>query len=81
MGERTCPMIFESDAPVMPSFYSTDYANCTTPDVAAGLYNVSLNVEDPSLGLGDALVDFNVYRARGGMMFLDTTTHTYMDIL
>ena len=67
IGNRSCPMIGDADQQAMPSYWSTDYTNCTTPDVVAGLYNVSVNVADIDDGLGDAYTTFQNYHGKGSL--------------
>lgn len=69
IGERSCPMILDSDITLI-DYWSGGTVNCTSPDVTAGLYNVSINVFDPSLGLGNAVPDASVVWQAQNRLFL-----------
>jgi hypothetical protein len=67
-----CPMILDDDVQVTPGYWNYASVNCTTPNVVAGLYNVTMNTDDKSTnqyGLGNALEKTQARIAKGGMCF------------
>ncbi len=51
-----------------PDNYNYGAVNCSTPDVTAGYYNVSIYLKDRALGYGNAMSTSYLYRAKGSML-------------
>jgi hypothetical protein len=65
-------MILDDDVQVTPGYWNYGFVNCTTPNLIANLYNVTMNTDDKSTnqyGLGDAVEKTQVRLAKGRMFF------------
>jgi hypothetical protein len=83
ISERTCPLILDDEAvPLLGFWDSAATINCTTPDLTAGFYNVSINVFDSSLGLGNVLPNPNtVWQAINRLCAISCFHHHFIHFL
>eukprot|EP00051_Salpingoeca_urceolata_P019992 m.295984 g.295984 ORF g.295984 m.295984 type:complete len:3942 (+) comp19518_c0_seq1:299-12124(+) len=71
IGGKHCPLTTDSDEQILGSWNWYGSLTCETPDLAAGRYNVTLNV-DEERGWGDARFDWDLQRAHGASKHLIT---------